>query len=839
MSHAAPTVLSAAPPSRRAPLALVVALLVVLLGLQPVVAPPAGAADGVALVAVQTSRGSVSPTDAPSAPATLPAAPATGNLLRVVVTVDKDSGPWGPAPTGWSYEGTPTTGASVSQAVLYRVATGEAADRAATATWTTPRGAAWAATEHPVKNAVLATATATTSDGAAVRTLAADAGAATAAGAAFATFGIDSWRASTSLAAGDPAWTGGYARTVEQRSPSAAGYPMASTAARTLTAGEATATTATWSLADQSVVRVARYTTSATAPAQVRVPASTQTITVAGERAIVRLPARASAQTAIPVVIHFGGLNRDADMGSTWKPLADGALADGFAVATCDCHTNRYGSPAAMAGTTALWAAIQQMVPTTNLYLSADSHGGAGALNAVTTGALTGVDGVYLVEAVVDLRQRYVSGRDAYIRAAYGISADGSDYAAKTAGYDPALRPASDFHGVPIYVTASPSDTTVPKSRHTDVLVAKLAATNSIRSKDATGGHGNASHFVAADHRAFLADAEAGRLPAPGGTDTAAPPVPGAVSATAEGATQVTVRWSASTDPSGVRSYRVTRDGAVVAAAVAGTSFTDTGARPATTHAYTVSAVDAAGNRSGESSPARVTTPAPPAPGAGVAPVQQASGSLDIGARSLTATLPSAPAAGNLLRVVVTLDKSSGGWKAAPAGWTYEGAAAGGAELSQAALYRVATGGGAAADTSALLSWTNARGAAWVAAEYPVRGAVLAATAASPYSTAAITTLGADAGPAGAPGVAFATFSTDTWTGTPAVGPGDPVWSGGYAQPVESRGSAAAGHPMASTSAKVLAGGDATSTTGTWARADQSVVRVARYSGTVSTPTAP
>lgn len=94
------------------------------------------------------------------------------------------------------------------------------------------------------------------------------------------------------------------------------------------------------------------------------------------------------------------------------------------------------------------------------------------------------------------------------------------------------------------------------------------------------------------------------------GGDVTAPTVPSSVTATAVSATQVTVAWTASTDAVGVASYRVIRGGAIIAAAVSGTSYVDTTVLPSTAYSYTVSAVDAAGNRSAESTAAAVTTPA-------------------------------------------------------------------------------------------------------------------------------------------------------------------------------------------------------------------------------------
>lgn len=98
--------------------------------------------------------------------------------------------------------------------------------------------------------------------------------------------------------------------------------------------------------------------------------------------------------------------------------------------------------------------------------------------------------------------------------------------------------------------------------------------------------------------------------------DTTAPTVPTGVTATANSATQVTINWTASTDAVGVTSYRVRRGGVDLsgATAVTGTSFVDSTVSSSTFYSYTVSARDAANNRSAESTPGTVTTPAATSP---------------------------------------------------------------------------------------------------------------------------------------------------------------------------------------------------------------------------------
>ena len=98
--------------------------------------------------------------------------------------------------------------------------------------------------------------------------------------------------------------------------------------------------------------------------------------------------------------------------------------------------------------------------------------------------------------------------------------------------------------------------------------------------------------------------------------DTQAPTTPGGLSATAAGATQINLAWSASTDNVGVTGYRVERctgssctNFAQIATPTT-TSYSDTGRTASTTYRYRVRAADAAANLSAYSSIANATTTA-------------------------------------------------------------------------------------------------------------------------------------------------------------------------------------------------------------------------------------
>lgn len=92
-----------------------------------------------------------------------------------------------------------------------------------------------------------------------------------------------------------------------------------------------------------------------------------------------------------------------------------------------------------------------------------------------------------------------------------------------------------------------------------------------------------------------------------GGGDQTAPSIPTGLAATVVGSSQINLTWNASTDNVGVDHYTIYRDGAQIAT-TGGTSYPSTGLSASTQYSYTVSAVDAAGNASAQSSAILATT---------------------------------------------------------------------------------------------------------------------------------------------------------------------------------------------------------------------------------------
>jgi chitodextrinase len=95
------------------------------------------------------------------------------------------------------------------------------------------------------------------------------------------------------------------------------------------------------------------------------------------------------------------------------------------------------------------------------------------------------------------------------------------------------------------------------------------------------------------------------------GPDTEAPSNPTGLSASNTTETSTDLSWNASTDNVGVTGYDVYQGGTNIAS-VTGTSYSVTGLAESTSYAFTVRAKDAAGNISGDSNTANVTTLAAP-----------------------------------------------------------------------------------------------------------------------------------------------------------------------------------------------------------------------------------
>lgn len=138
-------------------------------------------------------------------------------------------------------------------------------------------------------------------------------------------------------------------------------------------------------------------------------------------------------------------------------------------------------------------------------------------------------------------------------------------------------------------------------------------------------------------------------------SDTEAPSVPEGLLATNITTSSATVSWSASTDNVGVTGYNIRRNGAVVGT-VAGNvlTYNATALTEATTYTFTVSAFDAAGNNSAQSTELDVTTlPIIPDTTAPTVPTGLAASNITTGSATITwnASTDSAGVTGYTIRL--------------------------------------------------------------------------------------------------------------------------------------------------------------------------------------------
>jgi hypothetical protein len=129
-------------------------------------------------------------------------------------------------------------------------------------------------------------------------------------------------------------------------------------------------------------------------------------------------------------------------------------------------------------------------------------------------------------------------------------------------------------------------------------------------SADAVGFNASATGAVAPPTNCLINNAPCQGLPA----DTTAPSTPGGLHSTGTGPGSIALAWTASTDNVAVTGYRV-YEGSTVTATATGTSVSVTGLLAGSSHTFTVTALDAAGNESGHSAAVTATAGSGTLPG--------------------------------------------------------------------------------------------------------------------------------------------------------------------------------------------------------------------------------
>lgn len=149
-----------------------------------------------------------------------------------------------------------------------------------------------------------------------------------------------------------------------------------------------------------------------------------------------------------------------------------------------------------------------------------------------------------------------------------------------------------------VYRNESLIGTTGNTSYTSSGLSASTAYSFYVRAIDAAGNASPSSNVLSVT-------TSAGTPPA----DTTAPSVPNGLRSSNVTTSSATIAWNASTDNVAVTGYRVYRNGSSIGT-TGGTSLADSNLSASTTYTYTVSAYDAAGNASNQSTQINVTTDA-------------------------------------------------------------------------------------------------------------------------------------------------------------------------------------------------------------------------------------
>jgi len=167
------------------------------------------------------------------------------------------------------------------------------------------------------------------------------------------------------------------------------------------------------------------------------------------------------------------------------RALRDAWMAEGYVVAASEAGGKAWGNDASLAAYADLAHYCRERYQTGRLVVAANSMGGVAGLLLIARGMVGEVSAFVGVQPVV--RPEAISWPE--VTAAYG------------GPVPPQNRPLSYSYSLPMRVYASYEDTLVPRATHADALA---AATGCVV-VDATGEHGDPSHFNPDDLIPWLA----------------------------------------------------------------------------------------------------------------------------------------------------------------------------------------------------------------------------------------------------------------------------------------------------------------------------------------------
>lgn len=209
------------------------------------------------------------------------------------------------------------------------------------------------------------------------------------------------------------------------------------------------------------------------------------------------LPSGFDSRAPVPLVIGFHGNGSDQNHWATNANgivVKDALVGAGYAFlgVTYAANKSTWGAQASLDAYVAAYNWARKFVPIESVSFYANSMGGIESELTLADRRIPGVVAWVGTSPTANLADNYTGGGGqftAVINTAYGIT-DPSQYAAATAGHDPALLSPAAFRGLPMLFLAATDDTTVSKANNADLLASRLTRYSNVTLQTGiTGGH--------------------------------------------------------------------------------------------------------------------------------------------------------------------------------------------------------------------------------------------------------------------------------------------------------------------------------------------------------------
>lgn len=208
------------------------------------------------------------------------------------------------------------------------------------------------------------------------------------------------------------------------------------------------------------------------------------------------LPKDYDSRLPSPVAICFHGNGSDETFWSTntnMKSMQKALVDAGYIVLACSLNASKttWGNAASTNAYYQAYKFLKNNYAIGPVVIYANSMGGIESLNALSENKIPCSAWIGTVPTFSLLNNYQNALFTGVIKAAYGVSSDGSDYAVKTAGRDPALMNPLSFRCVPMMILAPPDDTSVSKTENADRLAdaVKGTALEVVKVDVPSGGH--------------------------------------------------------------------------------------------------------------------------------------------------------------------------------------------------------------------------------------------------------------------------------------------------------------------------------------------------------------